>query len=258
MIRSVLLVAILASYAYSTRIPPQAIEMANRPAWKPQYYGNQERTFAFEGMLKQGGAIRFRSALYEDSAGEYVLPDTSTAFFHRGPADTLRRRPADFDSLIGLEIRATRDGRDTSRHPALSHDGHWLFPAIAGKISLYARSPGERDYAYMELPGRGIQKYGDSALVAELDTRRESSAILRKQRICKAGSILMFVGGGIMLAGGLLSSDEETTDETGHARHEFNASPLIGAGLGVMAAAIVPFAMSHGQLEKAIRAYNGR
>ena len=259
MIRSVILIALLVRFGYSTRIPSNVIEMANRPAWQnTHYYGNTERNFEFEGFLKQGGQVRFRSALYEDSAGEYLTLDTARSFFGSGKADTVRHRPADFDSLIGLEIEVNRDGNDTVRHPAMVHDGHWLFPVLTGKISVFARSPGERDYAYMELPGRGIEKYRDSTLVRELEKKEGSSAIIRNERLCKMGALLMFLGGGAMLAGGLLSSDEEKTDEYGRTEHEFNPSPLIGAGLAVMAGSIVPFVLSRGQLEEAIQAYNER
>jgi hypothetical protein len=257
MFRPLICVALLVHTVNSMPIPPQVREMANPPVWRTNvYYGTPEKRFSFEGFPGNGASIRFTSPIYEDSAGEYLLPDTAGSPSLFGKAHLERRRPADFDSLIGLELKRTKDGTDTVRHPAVVHDGHWLFPAVSGKISVYSRGPGDRGYSYMQLPGRDIEKYRDSVLVMELRTNKASSEFLQKENIGRAGSLLMFIGGGILLAGGLLSSDQETTDAYGHTEHEFNASPLIWAGLGVMVGSAIPYSMIDGQLEKAIRAYN--
>jgi hypothetical protein len=256
MVRSSLCFALFVSLGHSDYIPAQVREMASPAIWKQNMnYGSSEKHFSFEGFLKDGSAIRFDSPLYEDSAGEYVLPDTARTLWSKA-ADNVRRRTADFDSLIGIEIEGTRNGNDTVLHPASVHDGHWLFPAISGKLSIYSHSPGGEDYAYMEIPGRGIEKYQDSVLRQELGKKKASSDILNRQSLCKVGAGTLFVGGGLLLAVGILSSDEETTDQFGHNQHEFNASPLIGVGLGAMAVGIVPLVMSQGQFERAIRAYN--
>jgi hypothetical protein len=257
MLRSLACIALLFQLGHSGYIPPEVRDMAYPPAWRQaQFYGKAETRYAFEGYLKNGGPIRFRSALYEDSAGEYLLMDTAGSFFRIGDADTVRHRPADFDSLVGLEIKGSRDGYDTLRHTALVHEGHWMFPVITGKISLYANGPGDGAYAYMDLPGRGIGKYQDSLLFRELRTKKKPAGILETQRLCMTASILLFFGGGALLAAGILSSDQEKTDANGHTEHEFNPSPMIGAGVGMMAGAIIPFAMTRGRLEKAVRAYN--
>lgn len=260
----------LCAFARAFEYPSSVIDMANRP--------NQQMMMSmpagpvshdFRAELFDGSVIRFRSVIYEDSLkGEYVRLDDET-FFSSSKKDSEKRFTTDFKSLkaysLGFPITAAPNAdvgdaqqkMDTTWYESIVHDSKWLFKKFEGKLSLYTSDPMGNDYTYMKFDDGPMEPFVDTVFRAKIGKNPESIRLLDNRAIGKGASIGLVIVGGLVALLGVVSSDQEVPNPSGGpSKHEFEPSPAIYIGLGMVATSWIPWVIVKDNFAKAVYKYN--
>ena len=192
--------------------------------------------------------VRFVSGFYRNDTSVFVRLDDKSLV---GADNSKIRFPADFDSLNAAKVPTTwpiPTDAEIEWLPASVIDGRWMFPRIAGKVSLYSSEPSRGLYHYMDT-GAGLEPIQPEVLRTKIRSNTAAAKILRDEKIGHVAAWTMAIGGGSLAAIGAVSNlTGATTAE--------NANTITLLGLGIAAISWIPHLSVEGNFQEAIRAYN--
>ncbi len=237
-------------------IPRATVEFANQPHYNFQVPPTDAK-YQFKGYLKDEGLVYFESSLTTEGAENEPKQYVSLKDIYGGTDKAPPKRyPQDFDSLFVCEHHNGYQIQDSTWIPALPYHNRWIFPKITGKVSLYQGVPFSDEFAYMRFAPDTLTKFDQIAFEKRLFVNPESKSLMQSFTLGKSGSIMMLVLGGVLGAVGVLNSDQTVTDEFGQTKHEFNASPLIGVGAGLILTSWIPYVVVKDNYTAAIVKFN--
>jgi len=167
-----------------------------------------------------------------------------------------RKKVKDFDSLFVCEYILGHDVEDSVYHAATPYRDQWIFNKLKGRISLYQSLPFNGPYTYMQIQPDSLVKYDKQAIDGKLYAKPDTRFLVESYQVGKTVSLMMLLFGGLLGGIGILSSDQTVTDEFGRTKHEFDPSPLLGVGAGLILTSWIPYVIVKDKYSEAILKYN--
>ncbi|GEM_PF-3757382 len=216
------------------------------------YTGNASPSYQFQGYLKDGGELRFRSAIFrEHDAASFVRLDDSVFL---GRKDSAKRFTADFDSLFGLTYVDDKQG--TVKYKAEVFKRDWIFENIPGKITIYSGGPQSGGLDYMRIGGGEVREFDKKTLEVELYKNDLARGYLVRQKIGYGLNAALVVSGLVEILIGLSEGGKTKKDAFGNEEADASTSPYLTIGIASLIGSWIPYLVVADNFTQSISAYD--